>query len=195
MVRKPSPEKRSRFLHSALKLVVANGVHNTSTAEIARHAGTAAGTLFLYFPTKQDLINELVLLIGQDQSEYIKSILTPTLSVLETFSTIWHGSIRWFQENKDAYQYIQQVRDSGLVTEDVVSESNQYFDYYYYAIKKGLVEGVIKTYPVELIGEMLYRDIVAMMNLINMHPDHVKHEEYFQLGFTIFWDGIKTTES
>jgi AcrR family transcriptional regulator len=195
MVRKLSPEKRVQFLTSALKLFVANGVQNTSTAAIAKDAGTAAGTLFLYFPTKQDLIHELVLKIGKEQSDHIKSILESSLSVRETFLAIWNGSIRWFRENIEAYQYIQQVRDSGAIEGEVVQESNQYFDYYYHAIQKGLEEGTIKPYPVELIGETLYRYIVAVMNLINLQPDQAKQEEYILLGFDIFWDGIKTTEN
>ena len=81
MIRKPSPEKRAQYLRAALKLFVANGVQNTSTAAIAKQAGTAAGTLFLYFPTKQDLINELVMDIVRAQSETIKAALTPALSV------------------------------------------------------------------------------------------------------------------
>ena len=191
MPRKLSPEKREHFLASALKLFVTNGVKNTSTAAIAKEAGTATGTFFLYFPTKQDLINELVLQIGRLQSEYINSLLTPSLSVWETFITIWYGSIRWFLDNREAYQYFRQVRDSGLIAEEVVRESEQFFDYYYATIQRGLDEGSIKPYPVELIGGMLYQDIVAVMNLINAVPDQEQREEYIQLGFGIFWEGIK----
>src|SRR5512138_1554009 len=102
MVRKPAPDKRENFMNAALKLFVTNGVQNTSTAAIAKEAGTAAGTLFLYFPTKQDLINELVLKIGRDQSEYLKSLLDPSLSAQDTFFVIWSGSIRWFLDNLEA---------------------------------------------------------------------------------------------
>ena len=117
MVRKPSPERRTKYLSSALKLFVENGVQHTSTAAISREAGTAAGTLFLYFPTKQDLIHELLLEINKQHSAAIKALLKPSLSVRETFFAIWDGSIRWFLENQEAYQYIQQVRDSGLIDE------------------------------------------------------------------------------
>jgi AcrR family transcriptional regulator len=191
MVRKPSPEKREQFLCAALKLFVAKGVGNTSTAAIAREAGTAAGTLFIYFPTKQDLINELVMAVVKEQSETIKATLAPTLSAQAYFWMIWEGSIRWFLTNMESYQYIQQVRDSGMISEAVVQESNQYFDFYYEAIQKGLAEPAIKPYPVELIGEMLYRDIVAIMNLIKAQPDNAKREEYIRSGFDIFWNGIK----
>jgi AcrR family transcriptional regulator len=191
MVRKPSPEKREQFLQAALKLFVANGVQNTSTAAITKDAGTASGTLFLYFPTKQDLIDQLALKIVWDQSEKIKAVLTPTLSARESFAAIWEVSIRWFLTNLEAYQYIQQVRDTGMLSEAVVQQSAASFDFYYQVIQKGLTEESIKPYPVELIGEMLYRAIAAIMNLIKAQPDHAKSEEYIRFGFEIFWNGIK----
>ncbi|MGD9093441.1 MAG: TetR/AcrR family transcriptional regulator [Anaerolineales bacterium] len=191
MVRKPSPDKKALFFSAAIKLFVQNGVSNTSTAAIAQEAGTAAGTLFIYFPTKQDLINELALQIGEQQSQYVKSRLEPTLSVRDTFYTIWDAVVRWFMENMDAYLYIQQVRHTGMLDEATVQESNKFFDYYYHAIQKGLAEGAIKPYAVELIGETLYQDIVAVMNLINAHPGSEKQEQYIFGGYEMFWNGIK----
>lgn len=193
MVRKPNPDKRVQYLSSALKLFVANGVKNTSTAAIAKEAGTASGTLFLYFPTKQDLINELVMKISREQAENITALLDKNLSAQEMFHVIWDRSIRWFMENLEAYQYIQQVRDSGMISEEITQATGQLFTFYYEAIQQGLAEETIKPYPLELIGEMLYRDIVAVMNLILSQPEPAKQEEYVQLGFEIFWDGIKTS--
>jgi AcrR family transcriptional regulator len=191
MVRKPDPDKRAKFMSSALKLFVARGVQNTSTAAIAKEAGTAAGTLFLYFPTKKDLINELVLEIGREASDYTKSLLDPSLSVKETFFTIWNGSVRWFMQNMQAYEYIQQIRDSGMIEAAVIQETNKFYDYYYDAIQRGLKEKLIKPYPFEVTGEFLYQDIIAVMKLIRAQPDPAKQEEYIKFGFDIFWDGIK----
>jgi AcrR family transcriptional regulator len=191
MVRTLSPERRANLLNSALKLFVVNGVKNTSTAEIAKGAGTAAGTLFLYFPTKQVLLNELVLKIGKEQSDFIKTLLEPFLSARDTFFMIWYGSVHWFLENMDAYQYIQQVRDSGMISESAIQESGKFLSYYYEAIQKGLKEGCIKPYPFDLIGGFLYQDIVAIMNLIRTQPDQAIQEDSIKQGFDIFWNGIK----
>lgn len=195
MARSLSPEKRANLLTSALKLFVRNGVMNTSTAEIAKEAGTAVGTLFLYFPTKQELLNELALKIGKEQSDHINQLLQPSLSAQETFFTIWHGTVTWFLENMQAYQYIQQVRDSGMISESAVQESNKFFGYYYNATQKGFQEGSIKTYPLGLIGDFLYQDIVAVINHISRQPEPSKREETIRQGFDIFWDGIKTAEN
>jgi len=193
MIRKLAPDKREKFLNAALKLFVANGVQNTSTAAIAKEAGTAAGTLFLYFPTKQDLINELVLKIAREQSEHMQTLLEPSLSVRDTFFAIWSGSIRWFLENIDLYEYNQQIRDSGLVEKAIIEETGKSFSYYYEAIQRGLEEGALKPYPFDLIGGFLYQDIVAVMNLLRTESNPRKQEEIIQLGFDLFWDGIRAT--
>jgi AcrR family transcriptional regulator len=193
MVRTLNPERRAKFLSAALRLFVANGVTNTSTAEIAREAGTAAGTLFLYFPTKQALLDALILQIAGQQTEEINSRLSPALSARDTFYTIWQTTLHWFVLHLEAYLYVQQVRDSGMISPAAVEESNQLFSFFYLAIQKGLEEGSIQSDRVELIGSFLYYDIVAVMNLIRTQPDASKREESIRQGFEIFWDGIKST--
>lgn len=194
MVRELSPEKRERLLAAALTLFVAKGVANTSTAEIAREAGTAAGTLFLYFPTKQALVDELALGIAQEITEVMSAQLSPSLSARESFAAIWNGTLRWFQQHMDAYNYIRQVRDSGMISEEVVRQTDALFAFYYIAIQKGLEEGSIKPYPPELTGGFLYQGIVAVMNLVGAQPDPAQQEAYIRQGFELFWDGIKTGE-
>ena len=82
-----------------------------------------------------------------------------------------------------------------MIAEQVVQESAKFFDYYYVAIQKGLAEGLIKAYPMELIGGMLYQDIVAVVNLIETQSDPVKQNEYINAGFEVFWDGIRANRS
>jgi AcrR family transcriptional regulator len=49
-------EKRARLVASARALFSRKGFAATTTAEIAQRAGVGAGTLFLYFPSKDDLL-------------------------------------------------------------------------------------------------------------------------------------------
>jgi AcrR family transcriptional regulator len=52
-------DKKTAIMEAALKLFTERGFHGTSTAQISKEAGVATGTLFNYFPTKEDLINSL----------------------------------------------------------------------------------------------------------------------------------------
>lgn len=190
MVRELSAEKRVAFLATALHLFARNGIQNTSTAEIARAAGTAAGTLFLYFPTKRDLVNELAVWIAQEEAATIYPRLNPALPVKETFMVIWEGSIRWLLANMDAFLYSQQIRDSVWLTEETAIKTGETFRFYYEAIQKGLQEKCIKAYPADLIGGYLYQDIVAVMNYIRMQSDLQIVEQTIRQGFELIWDGI-----
>ena len=58
MARPRSDDKRSAILAAAIRVIAAQGL-SAPTAAIAAEAGVSNGSLFTYFPTKGDLLNQL----------------------------------------------------------------------------------------------------------------------------------------
>ncbi|WP_321339659.1 TetR/AcrR family transcriptional regulator [Breoghania sp.] len=52
--------RRSEILHAAFDVFAENGFTNTKLDEVARRAGIAKGTIYLYFPDKETLFVELL---------------------------------------------------------------------------------------------------------------------------------------
>src|SRR6266849_2785395 len=52
-------DKRARILDAAVKVFAGRGFHSATVAEIARVAGVADGTIYLYFKSKDDLLLRL----------------------------------------------------------------------------------------------------------------------------------------
>ncbi len=50
---------RQRIITAAQSLFVTRGFEATTTRDIARESGIATGTLFNYFPTKEDIVGQL----------------------------------------------------------------------------------------------------------------------------------------
>ena len=53
---KPAPDKRERILRAAIKVFARKGFYATRVSEIAKAAGVADGTIYLYFDSKDDVL-------------------------------------------------------------------------------------------------------------------------------------------
>ncbi len=51
-----TPDKRDRILKAAIKVFAKNGFYATRVSDIARAAGVADGTIYLYFKNKEDVL-------------------------------------------------------------------------------------------------------------------------------------------
>jgi AcrR family transcriptional regulator len=65
MARARSPEKRQAILQAAVREIAEAGL-GASTGRIARSAGLAEGTMFTYFSSKDNLLNELYIELKTD---------------------------------------------------------------------------------------------------------------------------------
>lgn len=74
-----SSDKRERILEGALKAFARSGFYNTKVSEIAREAGVADGTIYLYFDNKDDLLISLF----EDRMEWIIDRLNTELALVE----------------------------------------------------------------------------------------------------------------
>lgn len=84
------------LLQAALDLFVEKGFAATRSEEVARRAGVSKGTLYLYYPSKEELFKEVV-----------RHNLTPIISLGEDLVTSFEGSTvdllqqllaRWWQD-------------------------------------------------------------------------------------------------
>ncbi|VTN06734.1 HTH-type transcriptional repressor Bm3R1 [Raoultella ornithinolytica] len=82
MARPKSEDKKQALLEAATAAFAQSGIA-ASTSAIARSAGVAEGTLFRYFATKDELLNELYLSIKSGLVKAMVSGLTPNEKTAE----------------------------------------------------------------------------------------------------------------
>jgi AcrR family transcriptional regulator len=117
----PRPtDKAAALLAAALRLIAQTGLHGTPTAAIAREAGVAHGTLFLYFPTKEALFNSLYLEL-LDERKRVTSAIHPLTSdrsadLKKRLWPTWRALARWHLDRPDVARVMQQLGGSGVLT-------------------------------------------------------------------------------
>jgi TetR/AcrR family fatty acid metabolism transcriptional regulator len=57
--RQPTGDKREAILRAATTVFAHNGYFNSKVADIAREAGVADGTVYLYFKSKEDILHSI----------------------------------------------------------------------------------------------------------------------------------------
>ena len=55
----PAGDKREAILRAAISVFAHNGYFNSKVADIAREAGVADGTVYLYFKSKEDILHSI----------------------------------------------------------------------------------------------------------------------------------------
>jgi len=58
-IRTPVPDKRGAILRAAITVFAHNGYFNSKVADIAREAGVADGTVYLYFKSKEEILHSI----------------------------------------------------------------------------------------------------------------------------------------
>src|SRR5499426_3895378 len=65
------PEKPHQIIEAAVRIFARKGYYHSRVSDIAREAGMAAGTIYLYFKTKDDI---LVTLFRDKMAQFVSSL-------------------------------------------------------------------------------------------------------------------------
>ncbi len=88
-------EKKEQIFFSTLKLINTYGFHGSPMSKIAKDADVAVGSIYHYFPSKEDLIVELYW--------YCKE---------KKFKQIWRNLVWYYLDNLDHFGFLEQFYGS-----------------------------------------------------------------------------------
>lgn len=77
---KPAAERREEIMDAAIALFAEQGYGETSVQAIAEGAGIAAGTVYLYFPGKEELLQECLRRFHEGLALRIRDLVGPVLA-------------------------------------------------------------------------------------------------------------------
>ncbi|MGB9979725.1 TetR/AcrR family transcriptional regulator [Methanobacterium sp.] len=182
-------EKEQKLLDAALKLFVEKGFHGTSTAEITKTAGVATGTLFHYFKTKEELINQLYLFTKENILKDVAGCYDNKKPLKENMKSLWLKFVHYSIANPYKFQFILIFHCSPYITsltkEQVETRTEDMLGVY----KKGIETRQLKYIPFEMAIEHIWGNIVSTVNYFAKYPQEL-NEKNLDVAFELFWSGI-----
>ncbi len=182
-------ENRERaILDAAVTIFAERGFWNTPTSLISRTAGVAEGTLFTYFKTKHDLMNQLYLDIKRELSQHLLEGFTEQKGVENQMRHLWDRYIGWGLANLTPFRVFNQIASSYPVDEAVKAQGNEPFIELQRIAQISMDEGALHPYPVDFVAAMMNSLAVTTIEFIVQQPDQTV--DYRLMGFALFLKGI-----
>jgi AcrR family transcriptional regulator len=194
MARPKSEDKRKAILAAAIAVFAERGIWSTPTSAISKAAGVAEGTLFTYFSTKDELVNELYRMLKLELTELLLADLPKTADLRGKLYHIWERYVHWGVANPEKYKVLMQLD----VSDQITAESKAFAYTPFAEIERLATESIrlklIHEYPVSFIAAMLggiaETTMAAMMQGGRDGSDGI---DYCAAGFEVFWRGIAKT--
>ncbi len=141
-------DKREQILKAAMLLLIENGVQATPMSAIAKVAGAGMGTIYNYFPTKEELINAIYIYIKLDE---IKAISAPfeNDSIKKQFEHFYRALVGYMLNNVQHFRFMDQFHTSPVITDATREEGAQAFAKYTLVLQKGQEQDIVKKISIE----------------------------------------------
>jgi AcrR family transcriptional regulator len=89
-------ERRQHILDAAINCFTRNGFHQTTMKDISREASVSAGTAYIYFSSKEDIIEETLKRVREARAARFKAIEQE--DIMQSFQEFWDSYRRRLAE-------------------------------------------------------------------------------------------------
>lgn len=183
-------DKESALLQATLDLVIENGFHDAPMSKIAKLAGVSVGTIYLYFKSKQDLVNKLYLIVKGDFAEKIFEGFTPDGEVETLFKTIWYNIANYKFNNYKEARFLSLCDNTPMIEEHIRQKGLQHLKPLLLLWERGIKEGAVKN----ISPYLLYAYTVYPINFliyVNQMGEYNADKKQLDDAFFITWEGIR----
>jgi len=153
------PGKPQQIIDAAIRVFARNGYYNSRVSDIAREAGIASGTIYLYFKTKDDI---LVTLFRVKMAEWVAQVRRQIASEPDAVAKIrrlvaLHFSVLETDPHLAEVVQVELRQGHKFFRGASAHEVSAYFDLIAAVLHEGIAAGQFrKDLPVKMAVKMLF---------------------------------------
>jgi TetR/AcrR family fatty acid metabolism transcriptional regulator len=137
------PDKPQQIIEAAVRVFARKGYYNSRVSDIAREAGIAAGTIYLYFRTKDDI---LVTLFRDKMAQFVGSLrkaIADEPDAVAKLSRLIRLHFEMLEEDPELAEVVQVEQRQGqkFFRGASAQEISSYFALIASVIEEGVAEG------------------------------------------------------
>ncbi|SMC73068.1 TetR/AcrR family transcriptional regulator [Cellulophaga tyrosinoxydans] len=185
-----SIEKKAALIRATIHLVNNNGFHDTPMSKIAKMANVSPATIYLYFDSKQDLVNKTYLEVKETFTSYAFATYNDQMNLKEGFEIIWKRIADFKLKECEEAMFLAQCDNTPMIDESSRQEGIKHLQPLLQLWERGKQEGILKPISDYLlyaytINPLSFLMIMQQRSVFELTKEHI--EEAYQAA----WDSIK----
>jgi TetR/AcrR family fatty acid metabolism transcriptional regulator len=160
-------DKYQRILESAVKVFAENGYHESTISQIAREAGVADGTIYLYFKSKDDILVHFFQFKTREVFDGFREAVESSGDTIDKLRNLIRRHLEEFQRDRNmAVLYQAETHRAHRLAEEQIREmAKMYHDMVSEIIEEGQQEGAIrKDLYVGLVKRVINGSVDEVIN-------------------------------
>lgn len=182
-------DKKEAIFKAALDLIAENGFHNSPMSVLAKRANVAAGTIYHYFSSKEELIAELYSYLKHKVSEKNLPEDDTSKSFKERFKKLFFGFYQYFLNNSKEFVFLEQFNNSvflGKNKDEIIKIDQIYIEF----LRKGVVTSNLRDMPTKLHLALFNAQISAIVKL-SLRNELLMDDTNINAAFNSCWEGLR----
>ncbi len=159
MSRLKDARKQGEIHKAALKVVLEKGLSGLVMSEVAREAGVAVGTLYIYYKTKEELLKALYDLISYEQGANFYLYHVTTGNFFEKLKYVWLAYFNYCYEHPEKMLFVIQYITTGITNNKAGQLNEGLMQPIINSIAEAAKDGLIVDIDARLIFNGLVGDI------------------------------------
>lgn len=187
MPRPRSDDRRAAILDAAAWVIAAQGL-GAPTATIAKEAGVSNGSLFTYFDTKADLLNQLYLELKTEMGAAALAGLPADGDVREQLLSMCSGWLRWATACPERRRTLAQLDVSDEITAATHAAASEAMKSIAEILERSRANGPMRDAPLAFVVALASAVADATIDFVIRDPDNA--DARARDGFEALWRAI-----
>jgi AcrR family transcriptional regulator len=156
--------KKDIILDTTLKLVNREGFYHLNMKKLAKEAGIAAGTTYLYFNSKEMLINELYKKVVREYQAVVMQEYVPERTLKENVAQMVGSLLQFYIQRPDYFSFLEQYTYSPFLFKESQEEHFSILEPLYKILQHAKEQKQIKDLPEPLLFALIYGPVHLMIH-------------------------------
>lgn len=188
----PISSKKVQILESALELIRENGFHGCPISQVAKHASVAAGSVYTYFESKDEMIFELYRYVKSEVLKEISEKDDPKKNFEDRFFDFWNNLTSLYQERVAFQSFLEQFTSSPYNTETMQLETDPWGKWTEAFFREGVESGQLRPLNPKILSMMVMGSVISLIRFRTYFKTKTASaSQDLHLIPQMVWDGIK----